>query len=121
MANLAAGVPITNDIFINHYFACFCKEEFQRVKTNGEHNSNRLDKIQKDDKMLNLLLSNLPVHIQNIHGFQNFAYHNLNVELTGGDIMFISKVFESANRLVHPIRFRSLEIRNAVYRARINL
>ena len=35
--------------------------------------------------------------------------------------MFINKIFESENRIVHLVRFRSLDVRNAVFRGRINL
>ena len=97
------------------------KNEFERVRSVGAENTNRLDRMQKEDKMLNLLFANLPANLHNIHGFANFAYNELNVELAPGDVMFVSKVFESANRLVHLIRFRSLEVRNAVYRGRTNL
>ena len=41
--------------------------------------------------------------------------------MTEEHVMFISKVFESANRLVHLVRFRSMEVCNAVYRGRTNL
>ena len=81
-------------------------EGFERVKSTGVQNSNRLDKIQKDDKMLNLLLSNLLPNIQNITGFARFN------EMSQGDILYIYKVFESTTRIVHVVRFRSLEIRN---------
>ena len=97
------------------------KDEFEKVRTIGVENANRLDRMQKEDKMLNLLFANLPANLHNIQGFANFAYQELNVELGPGDVMFVSKVFESANRLVHLIRFRSLEVRNAVYRGRTNL
>ena len=97
------------------------KDDFEQVRLAGIENTNRLDKIQKEDKMLNLLFANLPVGLHTIQGFGNFAYNELNVELGPGDIMFISKVFESANRLVHLVRFRSFEVRNAVYRGRTNL
>ena len=97
------------------------KEEFEKIRKVGVENTNRLDRVQKEDKMLNLLFANLPSNLHNIQGFGNFAYNELNVELGPGDVMFISKVFESANRLVHLIRFRSLEVRNAVYRGRTNL
>ena len=96
-------------------------DELQKVKTNTEANTTRLDKIQKEEKMMNLLLSNLPPVLQNIQGFVQFAYNELNVEINPGDIMFLNKVFESTNRVVHLVRFRNLEIRNTVFRGRINL
>ena len=96
-------------------------QEINKIKMTGEANTVRLDKIQKDEKMLNLLLSNLPPVLQSIQGFSQFAYNELNVELTPGDILFINKVFESTSRVVHLARFRSLEVRNAVLRGRINL
>ena len=98
------------------------KDEFEKVRSLGIEYTSRLDRIQKEDKMLpNLLFANIPTDLHTIQGFANFAYHGLNVELAPGDVMFISKVFESANRLVHLVRFRSLEVRNAVYRGRTNL
>ena len=54
-------------------------DEFDKVKAKGEENTERLDKIQKEDKMLNLLLANLPASVQSIQGFTNFAYNALNV------------------------------------------
>ena len=50
-------------------------DEFNKVKTTREESSNRLDKIHCDEKMLNLLLSNLPPGLQTIQGFGNFAYN----------------------------------------------
>ena len=60
--------------------AAVLTEEFNKVKAASEANTSRIDKILKDEKILNLLISNLPDNIQNIHGFTNFAYHELNVE-----------------------------------------
>ena len=97
------------------------QEELAKVKTKGEENSDRLDRIQKGDKMMNLLTANLPPNLQTIQGFAGFAYNELNIELAPGDVMFFNKVFESANRVVHLVRFRSLDIRNAIFRSRVNL
>ena len=96
-------------------------DKFNKVKTQGEGNTNRIDKIQRQDKMLNLLITNLPSDVHNLTGFSNFAYHVLNVELSPGDIMYLYKVFESTSRVVHLVHFRSLEVRNAVCRGRTNL
>ena len=101
--------------------AAISTEEFEKVKSTGEQNTGRLDKKEKEEKMMNLLISNLPPNTQSISGFGNFAYHELNVELSQGDIIYIYKAFESTTRTVHLVRFRSLEIRNAVYRGRLNL
>ena len=73
-------------------------DEFNKVKKTGEENSNRLDKIQRDEKMLNLLLSNLPPGLQTIHGFGNFAYNKLNMELASGDILYLNKLSETESR-----------------------
>ena len=81
--------------------------DFDRVKSNTESNTICLDKIQKDEKMMNLLVSNLPPALQTIQGFGQFALNEFNVELTPGDVMSINKVFESTNRLVHLVRFRN--------------
>ena len=77
--------------------------------------------FRKDDKMMNLLLSNLSIHLQNIQGFSNFAFNELNVELSPGDVLFLNKLSETETRLVHLIHFRNIEVRNAIYRSRINL
>ena len=97
------------------------EEEIEKIKTKGEEISERIDRIQKEDNMMNLLMANLPPQLQTIQGFAGFSFNELNVELARRDVMFLSKVFESQNRIVHLIRFRRLEIRNAIFRGRVNL
>ena len=62
-------------------------EEFEKVKSTGMENTSRLDKMQKAEKMMNLLISNLPPNTQTIMGFGYYAYHELNVKIGQGDIL----------------------------------
>ena len=43
------------------------KSDFDKVKIAEQENTNRLDKIQKDDKMLNLLLSRASRDFKTLH------------------------------------------------------
>ena len=96
-------------------------EELKKLKLTCETNSSRLDKIQKDSWKCNLLVTKLPVNLHHPDGFIDFCFNEFNVEISKEDITYFTKIYDSPIRIVHLVRFRGIDSRNAVYRARANL
>ena len=86
-----------------------------------ETNSSQLDKIQQDSRKRNILVTNLPVNLHHTDGFIDFCFNEINVEISKEDITYFTKIYDSPTRIVHLVRFRGIDSRNTVYRARANL
>ena len=71
--------------------------------------------------MRNILVSNLPINLHSKQGFVDFCYHELNVEITCEDLSSFTRIFDSPTRIVHLVRFKGVDSRNAVYHSRENL
>ena len=89
-------------------------EEFNKVKITCASNAEQLNQIQHDSKKRNLLVTNLRLNLHHTQGLIDFCYHELNVELNFDDISSFTKIFDSATRIVHLVRFKGIDSRNVV-------
>ena len=96
-------------------------KRIDEVKTNCTSNTNRVNVIEKDRKMMNIIVTGLLPRHQSAEGICEFAYNEMGVELSVEDIVHVITIAETPNRVVNLVKFSNLRARNDFFRGRIQL
>ena len=88
------------------------------VNTNCTSNTNRVDVIEKDRKMMNIIVTGLLPRHQSTEGICEFAYNEMGVELSVEDIVHVITIAETPNRVDNLVKFNNLRARNDFFRGR---
>ena len=84
-------------------------------------NNTYVNKMELDDRALNLLAAGLPEELQSVGGIIAYAYEKLNLHMTTTDITNVFKIAETNRGPLAKIRFSSMAARTAFYKARTRL
>ena len=91
------------------------------VKEVCTSNSTRVQQIEKESKMLNIIISGLMPHHQIPQGLCKFAYNEMGVKLSENDIADMYLLAETVEKVVHLVKFRNQHVHNAFFKGKIQL
>ena len=96
--------------------------KIDEVKEVCTSNFTQVQQIEKESKMLNIIITSFMPHHQIPQGLCEFAYNEMGgVELSENDIADIYLLAETMEKVVHLVKFWNQHIRNAFFKGKIQL
>ena len=80
-----------------------------------------LNRMESDDRCLNLVMACLTPEMQSVEGIMAFALERLHLRMTNMDIVRVYKIADSQRGPLVKVRFGSLEARTVFYKSRTSL
>ena len=97
------------------------RTELNTVRTNSNRANSRIDHIDTDKKLPNLIITGLPNRYQSIPGVCRFAIEEMGVEIQETDVACMYIIVETAIKTMFLARFTNQRARNNFYRGRLQL